>query len=177
MSYLDILYGQLQTEKNKLATYKEKLNVQKKRKEDIKRILSSLYSVASDDSDEINGYLNKMIANYTDALGGVSAAESLSTATEADKDKGSSDVNLSDAINYLNTELSKVGDKIEELQTNITTTQNTIDNLNSSIRAEEARIERERQEEEERRRQEEERKRQEEANAKAKNTNNVKYNH
>lgn len=134
---LQVQENRLSSLKSSLSSYRSQLEKMKRRKSNIESIIEDMKSICNNRTDDVNTHLNKMINNYEDATKGISSAYALTTTTTSDKEKDiSSDNNMNNALNQLQSELNDVNLKISELETNINNTNSQISSCEASIRTE-----------------------------------------
>lgn len=123
--------------RSSLSSYKSQLEKMRKRKTDIESIIRDMQRICNNRTDDVNSYFTKMISSYDEATKGVSSSSILASTTRTDKEKDiSTDDNMNNAYNQLNSELNDVNHKISELETNINNTNSQISSCEASIRSE-----------------------------------------
>lgn len=134
---LQTLESRLSTLKSNLSNYKSQLDTYNKRKSKIESIIKDMKNICDNRTDDVNGYLNKMINSYDEATKGNSISSMLTSTTTADKEKDINyDDDMSNALSQLQLELKEVNRKIGELEGNIQVSKSQISDCETSIRSE-----------------------------------------
>ena len=103
--------------KNLLKTAKSSLSEYKKRKEQLEEICNN-YSMFDYYATDLNDYCSSALNNsYSGIM--ISGGSNDASSVFGKQDSGSSDNNLSYSKSYINTEIRRVRDKIDEIERNV----------------------------------------------------------
>lgn len=119
-----IVYMSSQYYKNLLKTVKSNLSEYKKRKVQLEEIRDN-FSMFDDYAIDLNNYCSSALNNsYLGIM--ISGGSNDASSIFGKYDSGSGDNNLSYSRSYINTELRRVQDKIDEMERNINLYKNSI---------------------------------------------------
>lgn len=120
-----------------LSQYNSKLDVQRKRKDKIEKLIKNMKNVCDANCDDITDYIKKIVSSVEEALQGIKSSEEMKVNAAEDKEKDIyEDGKMNNALSQLESELKDVKNKITEYQSIISSTKSEICNCNVEIRKE-----------------------------------------
>lgn len=128
----------LQTQKSSLA---HKLNIYKKRKIEIERLIKNLTNIVDCDYENINKYEDKMGDNICNAFTGSGGPSYIGRIIFIDKEKSSSeDGNISGALSCLRTEIQSIDREIDCINSDLRRIDFKINDTKSEISTEKTKL-------------------------------------